>query len=584
MTTGTLETETRLLELEGQNCLKKITNILIEKGITEECYATKSRVKSQDNILEKQNRKQKDKPDYKIRDITDIIGVRFVTLFQCDMHIVYEKILKFLCDSSNRVLNKEPEEIIIYTGDKLPGTLNQRIIETTESYFPHFKILSQSSNEKYSSIHMVCRCQNKLTSKITNQDYSLPVEIQIRTVFEDAWGEIDHKFKYSKTRGINANIDPHTKSLIKAFKSITDSCMDFAECIKEISEKKPIIPTTTNDAISVVSDETILKRFADCGIENDLIEDYKKARLLRENATSLKEKYRTEEANNTYHTALESFEKIIEKILIGKDKEVTEEYTLLYYYCKMNIALCYFLTDNMDEINTAIQIYEELEIKYPNYPLLKMRLGQAYGRINDNTKALEQVQNAQTLCIQFQKEISEDHYPDELPKVDLEHMQYSIPRLIGFYNWTKSQDTSITEEEKKNFLSKAYCETYKCLQFADCSQRKVATYNNLLYYTMLCNQEKVSGVNCSEQEIKEQIAAINEILSTQENEITPPYLLDTLFKAYIFVKNRSSAKEVATKLQQVCLLSNISKNNVYPFFRFAQDATQYLEKNIKPLL
>jgi ppGpp synthetase/RelA/SpoT-type nucleotidyltranferase len=48
---------------------------LRQTPISQICYAFRSRVKTEDRLIEKKARKLPEKPEYKLEDITDVIGV-----------------------------------------------------------------------------------------------------------------------------------------------------------------------------------------------------------------------------------------------------------------------------------------------------------------------------------------------------------------------------------------------------------------------------------------------------------------------------------------------------------------------------
>ena len=77
----------------GEKTLTRVVELVREKKISDKCYAIKFRVKPEAALLEKKRRKlEEGKTEYKIESITDVVGLRLVTLFKCEMPIIYKEI------------------------------------------------------------------------------------------------------------------------------------------------------------------------------------------------------------------------------------------------------------------------------------------------------------------------------------------------------------------------------------------------------------------------------------------------------------------------------------------------------------
>lgn len=128
------------------------------------------RVKETSHLLEKIIRKNEEylkkgdsltKENYEEK-ITDLMGIRILLLFKSDWSYVHS----YLMDSYKEFL-MEPPFVHVRKGDDV--SLYEGKLEIKD-------------NKPYRSVHYVVRAEN-----------GLGIEIQVRTLYEEAWSEIDHK-------------------------------------------------------------------------------------------------------------------------------------------------------------------------------------------------------------------------------------------------------------------------------------------------------------------------------------------------------------------------------------------------------
>ncbi|MFT6905244.1 MAG: putative GTP pyrophosphokinase [Oleiphilaceae bacterium] len=139
-------------------------------------YTIKSRLKDPNHLRDKITRKWDDEnpltPDNVFERITDLAGVRVLHLYQDQFKILHEHIQKQV-DSGDWFLKENP---VAYSWDP----------EST-SYFKELGLDPKIKDSYYTSIHYVI--MPKANSNIC-------CEIQVRTLFEEIWGEIDHTINY----------------------------------------------------------------------------------------------------------------------------------------------------------------------------------------------------------------------------------------------------------------------------------------------------------------------------------------------------------------------------------------------------
>lgn len=145
----------------------------------EKIHSVKSRVKNPEHLIEKVIRKTPDRKEkygkdfqfnvdnYK-NEITDLIGVRAIHIFKEDWEDIHNFISR--------------------TWKVIEITANVREGDDTER-FEELNIQIQSRMSGYRSVHYL------IESYPTSQ--KVIAEIQVRTIFEEGYGEIDHQLRYS---------------------------------------------------------------------------------------------------------------------------------------------------------------------------------------------------------------------------------------------------------------------------------------------------------------------------------------------------------------------------------------------------
>ena len=139
-------------------------------------HSCKSRLKDRNHLRKKLLRKLKDgvviTPDGLFEHITDLAGVRIIHLFQENFeqidHVIRRKI-----NAGDWVLGERPTA---YTWDP-----------EAEEFFKKFDLDVTQKPTSYTSVHYLIR---------PRIDSPLCCEVQVRTLFEEIWGEVDHRINY----------------------------------------------------------------------------------------------------------------------------------------------------------------------------------------------------------------------------------------------------------------------------------------------------------------------------------------------------------------------------------------------------
>jgi len=194
-----------------ENHANFIANILRSQPMI---HSVKSRIKEPGRLIEKiirktDERKKKYGDDFKFSvnnyksEINDLIGIRVIHIFKDQWQEIHEFITK--------------------TWKVIEVTANVREGDNTK-HFEDLNIEVRSRLSGYRSVHYLVEFYP------TNE--KVIAEIQVRTIFEEGYGEIDHRLRYSHTE-----IPEILKSNILLFNRIVGSADEMASLINDLSEE-----------------------------------------------------------------------------------------------------------------------------------------------------------------------------------------------------------------------------------------------------------------------------------------------------------------------------------------------------------
>jgi ppGpp synthetase/RelA/SpoT-type nucleotidyltranferase len=219
-------------------------------------YLIKCRIKNHDRLVEKVIDRQKKHPDYTAKDATDIVGLMILTLYRAELPIIirhFMALIKFASEDPINLfvgpdLKHSLKEVIIYRASPDGDVVDQLVSTEFEKVGLSCAVVPQGTPigeveadvkivrkaTEYSSIHLVFGCYGFTKDK----RYTVPLEVQIRTVVEDVWGEIDHSLNYKVEEGDPDSLDPlqkqhfeNAKSGLKVLKRLLDGCTQQADLI-----------------------------------------------------------------------------------------------------------------------------------------------------------------------------------------------------------------------------------------------------------------------------------------------------------------------------------------------------------------
>lgn len=194
-----------------ENQANFIANILRSQDMV---HSVKSRIKEPERLIEKiirktENRKCKYGDDFQFdvnnykNEINDLIGIRVIHIFKEQW--------------------REIHEFIINTWKVIEITANIREGDNTRD-FEELNIEVRSRASGYRSVHYLVEFYP------TNQ--KVIAEIQVRTIFEEGYGEIDHRLRYSHNK-----IPEILQSNLLLFNRIVGSADEMASLINNLNKE-----------------------------------------------------------------------------------------------------------------------------------------------------------------------------------------------------------------------------------------------------------------------------------------------------------------------------------------------------------
>jgi ppGpp synthetase/RelA/SpoT-type nucleotidyltranferase len=217
----------QLFEKAKNACVSIITSLL-KKSKVGEVTKIEGRIKNKDECIKKFHRKYQGKLEaeerpYRIQDfISDLIGIRIVCLYEDQIAQVSE------------VLQQHFR--IIEVTDKISA------VESTEDSFG------------YKGLHMDLALSDELVAQEKYQSFSaFQVEVQIRSLIQDAWSVLDHKIKYKKS--IPNDLRRRINVLSALFELADREFKEIRNATSELLEKATVAPVddaeeTTTEAMS----------------------------------------------------------------------------------------------------------------------------------------------------------------------------------------------------------------------------------------------------------------------------------------------------------------------------------------------
>jgi ppGpp synthetase/RelA/SpoT-type nucleotidyltranferase len=321
-----------------------------EEGIP--IYVTKYRIKSVDSIYLKTKRDNVND----LNEIIDYAGMRILCLFEEDIYPVHLFVL-------DRLINNG----FILSEFKMFNIAEERDIElfkaNVEQLSPKVVITQKAKGSGYKSLHY------QFYQSIGGG--KIPVELQLRTLLQDAWGELEHYLSYKQ-----GNIHPHIKTSFALLARDLETNDLLISHLRSIRDKERMVYLYYLEKAGPLGyfdyeDELVPQLFKSGELKElfDIYIEYMNG--ISPNAAN----------RDKLPEAIKHFESLKAKISYSDvEKDLNIKYIL-----NMERAFLAFWAGKWTE---ALEIYEEAQHDYSSHYILNFRMGELYFIMGDVVKAL----------------------------------------------------------------------------------------------------------------------------------------------------------------------------------------------------
>lgn len=194
---------------------KQVRNFFETRSLAPYVHSVRHRLKDLDHLIEKIERKNAEDARLDLADqkgtitsknvfarVTDIAGIRVLHLHISQFQHIHHALMSKVNDGEFTLV----EDPKAYTWDLDSG-----------AYFESLGLVREVKESYYTSIHYVLR---------PNSRSPATCEVQVRTLLEEVWGEVDHTMNYPTPTS-----DPHCKEQIRVLARLVGAGTHLADSI-----------------------------------------------------------------------------------------------------------------------------------------------------------------------------------------------------------------------------------------------------------------------------------------------------------------------------------------------------------------
>ena len=400
----------------------------------ERLYTFKDRVKDPTSIWMKVHRKRRDAQakrilleakgeavseellrqcQYEPEDITDAWGLRYVLLFNDQMEAVVNSVLggleernqqSSLADGSSknnavydRVGKTHLKEAIVYhTGSKKSTDSAEKILGVLKSSNKFSSVIVDQDSIKspvvrqgYSSVHLVFETKVLVdfpkgsfpeAGRRTHTETS-KFEVQIRDVFEEAWSESEHSLFYSTKDDFSEKLEEELneiamiQNLAATHRSAVDMVREGVATVKTTVAATRLKFAPKFAYSSTTSPESDLERLT---LVLEKVAPQAIGALKDAYADLEKVDKQEGDKRQAYVDVAARFETLTKNLSKHLDVVVPEtDGRTLGFFLKIELANASFFSRDDEHVRRSITLYQNLYEKFPQDPVVRLRLGRA---------------------------------------------------------------------------------------------------------------------------------------------------------------------------------------------------------------
>lgn len=373
ITLGEIENEIKNHKSKIAEVLRNAEEVIIAGRDNKKApiYMTKWRVKDPHSLYLKTKRKGS-----KIKslwDITDIAGIRAICLFEEDIPGAFNFLIKEGFPRIGRIAECE-----IYGLDEA----SSNSFKNSPLWKPHLdsglspdKIKIARKASKYQSIHFIGHYTHG------SQEYSF--ELQLRTLFQDVWGELEHEIAYKKVI--------HQPHIRQVFNWLHQDLGNVGRMLAEFKQGQDRQQAAETFYMNLKGPFSFLEYEPE--LESEIFRHRPALREAKESYVA----FCKENVNKLGKSAYSKGAVDLLKVFCQLDVEPGVNVTLyrdekLAYWIDMERAYCSFLQGSFDE---AMAIYERVTKLYPNFYVPHFRKGEIHFLRKEHVLALDSFDNAE---------------------------------------------------------------------------------------------------------------------------------------------------------------------------------------------
>lgn len=408
-------------------------------------YLTKTRIKSPESAFLKI---KKDHGKTTLFNIEDYAGCRILCLFEQDI----DRVHKYIFDTFSKYKNHQLQEIKVFNWEEFYDRIKPLAKE-------NLIIRPKPKKSGYKSVHYILKHDNE-------KRY---VEIQLRTLVQYVWGELEHHMAYKQ-----GNVHQHIKNsftLLSDQLGTIDKLLSNLKDIKEKERRMELFSRGMRGPTFYLCYETDIlpKLFMDDEIAKKLYNEYEH---YNKNI-NLKEKEVWLNKANILYNELEK----LTYTRLGGNVDKREKANIIYWQ-NMEKAFLHFCAGELDE---AMKIYELIkkDTTYPDRYVVNFRLGEVCFIKGEIEKALEYFDTSEDILMKGLNGTSTQSCNSNSKN------RYDVKRKISTIYWLLGQDyIDITIEEilaAEELFYEIYGEQGTCNETCKRSDRR-SLINSLCYY------------------------------------------------------------------------------------------------------
>lgn len=543
----------------SQRVEDKVEPVLISEPLKSIAYTIKHRVKDTVKIKRKVARKRQGARAgtknwrYEPTHVTDGCGFRIVTLFQKEIVDVVAELIKMI-QHDGQYSVKNPftrdglKEVTIFT-NRPPdeeGSIHVQVKEKFDSA-GYSSETCEPENRKsgYSSVHLVVEVPVEIPQDDGSSRTRLqPMEIQVRDIFEEAWGEISHFLRYAQERG-DLDLEEHPlfdmwKPHLNALKTFADGCSQEAEIIRtnaiDASRYRQIFferkPAERPEIVVDMLTEVLPKRFHT---------------QVRETFDGLKKAIDTmgpETRREAFNEALHKFEDLFTATKKLHNKK-TKDGRNVGFRITMEIAYCVH-PETDEEFEKVAGFYEVMHTKYPDDVVAYYRHAMLERRRVHIDRSVELFKAADEALPRDQT-ISEDSW-----------IRIALPRNLGTSYWRQADAMKEAPEKRRDrlkLLEMAIHESHRAIINAETLEPLGLQFrhslNNFIWYTTEYLRAKPTGKRgkITKTRLRKKLSELNKLTSLQEPENL--FHIHTLMMGFDFLGDTLDARKAADAANKI---------------------------------